>query len=237
MALVTMQFPIDQARGKFGGNNGSVLYPLGSRMISRDFVIPNFAPSDLRNAWLSYTSAASAAFSLISDAERAAWQALADQFDRSDAFSQSYAVTAQQAYVSVNTYRIANGQATTDTAPAFSNPLAPEISQLDLDTASGNVQISFATAFVQDSICLCRFSNALPSIQRNARRNDIAVKTSTFAASMVSVSAAANTVTVPGTIFVGAGAEFEVGVEVAFLSTAYVIGQRSFVGNIHMNIP
>jgi hypothetical protein len=64
----------------------------------------------------------SQAWRALTAAQRAAWTSLGANMNRTDSLGQTYTLTGQQAFVSVNTNLLTIGQAAVSAAPAFSPP-------------------------------------------------------------------------------------------------------------------
>lgn len=78
--------------------------------------------SDKQGAVRARLSASSAAWRALTDAQRAGWEGLASQMNRTDSLGQGYSLTGFQAFVSVNNNLAAAGDAALDDAPALQTP-------------------------------------------------------------------------------------------------------------------
>lgn len=101
----------------------------------------------------------------LTDAQRAGWESLGSQMQRTDSLGQSYTLNGFAAYCSVNNNRSAAGDAVVDDAPAMEAPLNVVTVTLTLTDAAFSVAYT-ATPLEADTKL---FIHASP--QRNAGRS------------------------------------------------------------------
>ena len=159
------------------GRSGSVvLFPIASRQFVRSWVQPANPQSDMQDKVRAAMSAASLAFSSISDNERAGWTSFAQSAKKKDKNGTEYVMPDKGAYISVNFLRSLFGQSIVDTAPTFvSEAAATSVdavtyggSTLHLDfTAQGNkkyiVYLSNGITSAQDNKPAVKLPNQNPS--------------------------------------------------------------------------
>jgi hypothetical protein len=81
-------------------------------------------------------SAQSAVWRTLTDAQRAAWEALGTQLTRTDSLGQSYTLNGFEAFLMVNLNNLAAGNAAVTAAPALVSPAAPAIGTVTLTAAA-----------------------------------------------------------------------------------------------------
>jgi len=124
MALITLVSPYGSFRGRDSVSAGGVLFPRGGRNFRRTFVQPANPNTSFQQVVRSAMAEASQGFSQLADNDLPGWQTLADALPRTDPNGNSFILQPKQWYVSVNTYRLLDGQALLDTAPAATSPLS-----------------------------------------------------------------------------------------------------------------
>lgn len=161
-------------RNKFGT---SVLYPIAGRQIGREFVVPFNPETAEQSAVRGDFGNASIAYSLLTPAEKAAWEALASSVTITDAYGQETTIPAKAMYMRVNAYRQLNGQAITDTAPSIdSHPIAQIVDDIPVVIATGAATITISASpvvFPVDALYFVRMTAPLPGTTRVARRTDL----------------------------------------------------------------
>lgn len=188
MAICTLIAPYAQISGKVGGDAGNVAYVAGGRQFCRDLVDPANPQSEQQIAVRSALSLASQAYQTTTDSERAAWDALADNYNRDDALGQTYDLTGQMLYMQVNLYRQLAGEVITDTAPSYSLPIfsgVPELAEVGGQTYRTTESLNQTyTGFVLVSV-----STFSPSLARQIRDNELVVATTASADAFLAVTA------------------------------------------------
>lgn len=222
--IIQLRSPYQTARGRDSVVGGNVLYPLGIRMISRSFAQPDNPQAAAQVSVRTYFTLASQAFGAITDAERTAWQSLADALPSTDMDGLAYSRTAKGMYVSVNSIRQIDGQAITDTAPAAVTQAAP-LSITSATIAGGNLTVIFTHANA-DGFFMFEGSEALAVAQRHARDRDYRLITAVLADAIIARGASPQSA-----VFSVAGLKFpwittdRVGLRITAISAGYVRGQ------------
>lgn len=106
-----------------------------------------------------------AAWRSLTDAQRAGWEDLALQINRTDALGQGYTLNGFGAYVSVNNNNLAAGNAVVSDAPALGAPSTVESVTLTLTNAS------FSVAYTPTPLGAGERAFIYASPQRNAGRS------------------------------------------------------------------
>lgn len=225
MPLVQLKSPYQTWRGKSGD---TVAYPVNNRMFAREFVIPSNPDDANQQSVRSNLATVAVAFQSLTPAEKAAWANLGSQMTRTDANGDSYTLSAVQAYVSVNSLRLLDGQASTDTAPSFTTALAPTITSITTDSI--DVFVNLASTVV-GILYYAQVSPPLPGETRNAYLRDL---TSISAApnqanSIVAAGSTTMTMTIPVTdLPFSLASSDRIGLKITAISTGYVKGQSVF---------
>lgn len=229
MPIVQLKSPYETWRGKSGD---TVAYPIAGRMFAREFVNPSNPDDANQQSVRSNLATVAVAFQSLTPAEKSAWANLGAQMNRTDANGDSYTLSAVQAYVSVNTLRLLDGQAGTDTAPSFTTALAPTID--DVEITAPNIAIGLSNT-VSGILYYARISAPLPGETRNAYLRDL---TSFSAApnqddSIQDASGTTHSLQIPTSQlpFSLSGGD-RIGVQVTAISADYVPGQKAFTQSI-----
>lgn len=226
MPLLTLQQPFATFRGRDSRIQGNVLYPAGGRMFSRSFVQPANPGSAAQATVRAALTAASQAFSDLSTAEVAAWQALADALPRTDPNGNEFSIGAKGMYVSVNAERILDGLAVDDVAPAaVTQAAATGITSLTDDTGPDVNDLIF-THGNADGFFIVEWTAPLPGTARQPRDNDFVLPSVDMADSIIAQAASPQTFSLADAanrLVLASGAR--VGVRITSLSPGYVKGQ------------
>jgi len=107
----------------------------------------------------------SAAYRLLTSAQRAGWADLGLMMVRSDALGQSYALQGNQAYASINNNNLAAGAAIVADAPAMATPVALATVTITLSAAA------FSIAYTATPLPALTYLMVFASPQRSAGRN------------------------------------------------------------------
>jgi len=99
-------------------------------------VNPNTTQQGIARARLAQTSAA---WRLLTPNQRTGWDSLGLQMTRTDSLGQTYTLTGSQAYSSVNSTRLAAGDAVVSDAPAVTTPVALTSVTLTLTAAAFSI--------------------------------------------------------------------------------------------------
>jgi UPF0716 family protein affecting phage T7 exclusion len=107
----------------------------------------------------------SAAYRLLTSAQRAGWSDLGLMMIRSDSLGQSYALQGNQAYASINNNNLAAGAAVVADAPAIATPVALATVTITLSAAA------FSIAYTATPLPALTYLMVFASPQRSAGRN------------------------------------------------------------------
>jgi hypothetical protein len=107
----------------------------------------------------------SAAYRLLTSAQRAGWSDLGLMMTRSDSLGQSYALQGNQAYASINNNNLAAGAAVVADAPAIATPVALATVTITLSAAA------FSIAYTATPLPALTYLLVFASPQRSAGRN------------------------------------------------------------------
>lgn len=188
MALVTVAFPFEQLSGKIGGDAGMVAYPLSGRMVARNMVIPNNPQSALQVSWRAILTQCSQAFGTCSTAQLAGWATLGALITKQDSLGRDYTLNAEQAFMSVNQVRVANGQAIVLDAPVYSlRALDATDGSFVYDSTTGEFVFTLAAVTSVTGFIWARFSPILPGNARKARPTDVKTMSNSFADAIVAI--------------------------------------------------
>jgi hypothetical protein len=110
-------------------------------------------------------AANSAAWRLLTSAQRAGWSDLGLSMVRSDSLGQSYSLQGNQAYASVNNNRILSGLAVVPDAPGIATPVALVTVTVTLTAASLSI------AYTATPLAAATYLAVFASPQRSAGRN------------------------------------------------------------------
>ena len=110
-------------------------------------------------------AANSAAWRLLTSAQRAGWSDLGLSMVRSDSLGQSYSLQGNQAYASVNNNRLLSGLAVVADAPAIATPMSLTTVTITLTAASLSI------AYTATPLAAATYLAVFASPQRSAGRN------------------------------------------------------------------
>lgn len=176
--------PVEAIANKQG--QSIVFYQIRNRQLARNWAYPTNPLTAVQQIIRAFFSQIASAWQEVDDADAAGWVALADQLERTDSLGRPYGFYVNNAYMQVNLYRLLNGAAITDTAPAYNPPATPVISAVAADFPSAQV---FITHSQTGGFFFVRLTNALPSPRYNARINDLRIATDALANSIVAQGA------------------------------------------------
>lgn len=224
MPLVTLVSPYETYRGRDAVLGGGVVYPIGGRNFRRAFVVPTNPNTPQQQAARNAATLASQGFSLLTDAQRATWDALADEIFRTDPNGQSYRPGSKGVYVGVNSVRILDGQAQVTTAPAFANQAAPS-DITSVTDVTGDIEVEFEHSNA-DGFFMFQFTRPLPGLQRQPRAGDYFMPTITAADSIIARAASPQlqSFTAASLRFAWANGD-RIGVRITSFSAGYIKGQ------------
>lgn len=230
LMLIRPAAPVEAFANKVGDNY--VAYLINNRQLGRSWVYPTNPLTTLQQQIRAYFAAAAAAWKLVTDSEAEGWANLADQMGGTDSLGRAYGFYVNNAYLSVNLYRQLDGQAITDTAPAYAaEPGATEITDV-LWNDTDSLQITFTHAAPAGSFFLVQATPFLLSARRKARRNELRIPTTSLPDSIVARSASPQTIDVnPARLGLSPGANY-LGVRLLTISSGYVPGGELFVPSI-----
>lgn len=101
-------------------------------------------PSSVRQAAVRAAFALnSAAWRALTDAQRAGWRSLGAMINRTDSLGQAYTLDGQQAYVSVNSLKVAAGDAAVSDAPAIVTP--PSLLTVTITSTGVALSVAYTT--------------------------------------------------------------------------------------------
>jgi len=233
--LFTTTSPIAGLSGKMGGDNGIVVSTRTGRGIARQMVIPDNPDTSAQQSIRNYLTLAAQAFQSLTPNEKAAWATLAAQVSRSDRLSQPYNPSAINIYCAVNLYRQIDGEAITDTAPAYTiQAAATAITEFTTDGTNLDLRFSHSNS---DGFFVIRLSAPLASANRDARATDMRLATSTIADAIVARGASPQTFAPLLSALTNTLAEDNyAGIEILSLSAGYLPGQSLFVPSDQMTL-
>lgn len=229
MAIILLSDPYAGYRGRTSVVGGGVISPRGNRFVRRTFVQPSNPNSSDQQTMRSALTAASQAYSDISDFNRAAWDQLSIDLPRTDPDGNTYFQTAMGLYTGVQVMRILDGQAILDTAPPAIVQAAPtSLGTVEINIAQTDVVFSWGFDDPGAQWYLQR-TPALPGTARQPRQTDFRKFGGTFPESILTDA------TTPGTAtFVIADLSFpiaagdRIGQQITAYSPGYVKGQSRF---------
>jgi hypothetical protein len=228
--LIRPAAPVEAFANKVG--TSYVAYLINNRQLGRSWIYPTNPLTTLQQQIRAYFAAAAAAWKLVTDPEAEAWQNLSSQMGGTDSLGRAYGFYVNNAYMSVNLYRQLDGQAITDTAPAYAAEPGPtEITDV-LWNDSDEIQVTFTHAAPVGAFFLLQATPFLGSARRKARRNELRIPTTSLPASIVARAASPQVISVdPARLGLTAGAGY-MGVRILTLSSGYVPGGELFVPSI-----
>lgn len=228
--LIKCSAPVESFRGKLGGLDGVVGYPVGGRQIAREMVVPANPDTTPQQTIRGYLSNAAVAFQSLTAAEKADWKATGLLTDLTDAYGQKYNPSAIQLYQRVNCYRQIDGQAITDTAPNYEVQPAP--TSVAAAIVAGDLQITITHANTPaDVMWAIRVTPAQPSAVRLARRNELRYITALMSDSIVSGGASPQAVTLGQDNFTIVATD-AIGIQVIALTDDYLPGGELFDSSV-----
>lgn len=225
MAKFQLQTPFKAISGKVGGNDGVVGFKTRTQNVFRRMVIPNNPDTAAQQAVRQAFTLASQAYSSLNDAQIAAWENLADALVREDSLDQPYKFFGNNAFLSVNMYRLLDGLAIENVAPFFF--VAPAISIDSIGSLGADIQINVSDFATTDKVAL-RFSRPLSGAARG-RETDVSFITNDPADSIVTSDSSSIVIT-PDRWSLSTGDR--VAISAQSLSSEYLFGQRRFVSSI-----
>jgi len=172
-------------------------------------------------------SASSAAYKSLTVAEADAWEALGIQISVDGPVGSTHGLTGIQAYNRVNLFRQLDGQAITDTAPAFEDPGNASAVDAEISTGDPTITVINITHTVTGGFFAVRVTPALPSIPRKARKNELRYMSSDFIDSIVPLGASPQAVSLDHGQFSQAQGD-NIGIEVIHLNADYVPSKPLF---------
>lgn len=227
--LVRTAAPVEAVAGKH--DDSIVYYLIRNRQLARSYIYPTDAGSALQNTLRGYFASISAAWKNVSDANAAAWETLAEAMGGTDSLGRAYGFYVNNAYMSVNLYRLIDGQTITDSAPAYDPPPAP-IELNGVATIDGgatlNIEISHTNA--AGVLFFVQVTPPMPSQRRRARTNELRIPTTNLADSVIVRSASPQTLSVTTQrIGIPASGPTYVGIRIRALSENYLPGGELFI--------
>jgi len=187
--IVSLIAPLKEISGKQADpvtSEGLVYMPAAGRTLARQMVVPANPNTSRQQAIRTIQTLTSAAMKLVTESEREAWGTLATNFTRTGRLGQSYTLNWSQCYAMVNNYRLMNGQAITDTAPALSVPATPDsIAALQATDTEVSFDLSYTTGA---AFYLIEVSRPLLSLSRQARDNEFVTPSADFADSIITAT-------------------------------------------------
>ncbi len=232
MAIITLKSPFASFRGTtdYPHANGLVVYPVQNRHFARAFTPPLNPDTVMQGIVRAHLTAIAQAWQVVSDVNATTWDVLAAAMSpRIDDDGFEYDLNGQQAYVIVNMYRLLAGQAQEATAPAYSLPAAPGISEVIYDQATPDLEVVFSANVAQTGFVVLQISARTYSIRRQARLNEVFLPDHTTAICVGAVTAEDPQVTYSTTTFRFALVAAEIrGIRLTYLDANYVPGQIDF---------
>jgi len=230
--LIKCSAPVESFRGKLGGLDGIVGYPVGGRMFGRNMVVPANPNTTMQQLVRGYLAAGAVAFQSVTKIEKADWESLAENVILADKYGQKFTPSAIQLYQRVNMYRQLDGQAITDTAPAYD--IQPAATSVAGTIAAGDLQIDITHSNTPaDVIFAVRVTDTLPSAVRNARENELRYIDASPADCIAPGGVSPQSVTMDMDNFTVAIGDY-IGVEIVSLSDAYLPGGTLFDSSMQL---
>ena len=226
----------EQLSGKFGGNTGSVAMPdKNGRTLIRDMVIPAFPNSSKQQEINSAFSWAAAQWSTLTSGQVIAWNAQAQNVQRSGRLNENYKLSGFQYFVATNVIRRIEGQAILATPTTPTVLAAPTIPTVEDD--AGDIVLSADTALnPADGFFYFRISKALGSPNRKGRFNDVSSAGQSIADSIVPIVNGQTNFTISAANTVLSVGDY-VAVEVRVYDDNYLLTSNVFVDNIEIQLP
>jgi len=217
-------FPVEQMAGRDGHPGGRVYFRLNNLDVSRRWVKPANPQTSAQRQIRSILTQAAQAFQNISDSERQTWRAYAQAHPRSY-LGQEFTLQEMAAFVQINTIRLIDGQAISNTAPSIDPAfIATGISNLQYD--SNNDVLSFTLAHTGEAgsgYWMIKITPALASPQRHARPSDYRLAAGVNASSIIEVDNSPQSVSISNPVFSWSNGDY-VQLLILPLSTQYSIG-------------
>lgn len=227
MPKALLKQPFDAYSGKTGDVGAPVLYRRGNENIVRTNVRPANPDSVLQTQVRAAFSAASKAFSDITDQNKSTWENLNAQIRRQNVFGQDYPATAKGLYTGVNQYRQLDGQAINDVAPpAVIQLAATDITDLEIEAGGANVLVTWEHSNA-DGFFFVELTQALPGVTRQPRDTDFASISNDYITAIAARQASPMVITYAVAdmkVPVVAGERY--GIRITSLSAGYLLGQR-----------
>jgi hypothetical protein len=148
-----------------------VNFPIEKRPMVRDMVIPYNPKTPIQEQIRTCFAEASSAFNTISDSQRILWHNYAKKIMRTNSLGQIYSIPDKSLFVQVNLYRRFDGKAITLDCPT-QEPTGI-ITDVPSITCDGSILTITIESSPEVSYFLIEMSNALPGLQRQARKNEL----------------------------------------------------------------
>jgi len=162
-----------------GRNETVVNFPIDRRPMVRDMVIPFNPQSPIQEEIRSCFAQASSAFNTITDAQRLIWHQYAQRIKKMNSLGQEYSMPDKSLFVQVNLYRRFKAYEIENECPVYeSTGIITDVTDCGIlgTKFKGNIHSTGIPAFH-----LFETSNALPGLQRQARKNEIFMVSNTLA--------------------------------------------------------
>jgi len=233
VSIITLKSPFSSYRGttSFPHPDGQVVYPIGNRTFSRAYVHPDNPDTPLQSILRAHLTAISQAWQTVSNVNAAGWATLGLAMSPvTDPDGLDYNLVAQNAYTSINMYRLLDGEAQTAVAPAFSLAAAPGIDTVTLGTLPPDIRINFSAPIAQSGFVLLEVSPQTYSARREARFNEVVMPDEDTAKMIYPVvSGWTNVNVMTDTFRFTVEVDDRRGIRLTYLDTNYVPGQTDFV--------
>lgn len=225
--MLVQNSPLFEAfRGRFAD---SVLYPVSGRQIARQFVVPANPQSSFQNDVRSIFSSASVGYSNLNSSEKQSWIDAAAGISLIDEFGQPYQITPKGLYIRVNAYRLLDGQALLDTAPAIGSPTPYTDVSVAMDGSDVEINVTGGSA---SDLVVVYFSAPLPGQTRVARLNDLRLPMEDSADSIVTGSAGGFLSLAVANLRLNLSVGARVGCRLLPLTSNYIPGSPLFVPDL-----
>ena len=234
MPKITLSQPFEHFHGSVGAPKQQVLWSVGQRNYSRQFVVPD-NPETARQVLLrGYLTAAAQAYQALDAATALAWRTAAASKDTTDIFGISGSMSGIQYFTQVNTYRQIDGQAIDDTVPTAAMPSSPTAIAVSRAAAT---QISFGITHANSAstgFWAVRLAYIGSSEARLARRNELRNWSDTLADNIAAIASSVQTMTLTQAAATVVAGEF-IGYQLIPLSNDYEAGTPVFLSQAELS--
>lgn len=178
MPKALLKYPVEALSGQV--NKDAVHMRTGGRNMLRAWVNPTNPNTTAQQEVRAHLASVAAAYKALSAAEIDAWRVLGLAIARTDPLQQAYSLSAIQAFIATNTYRLMQGLAILEAAPVYPPVAAvPYPSDINVPvTLVGTVltvNIEYDNPSAINGVTFIRVTPAMPTPTRRPRITDLRV--------------------------------------------------------------